>query len=257
MRIIIMTSFNSNLIASPNLRTLRKEEKQYLLLRFLREVLWSRQDILQQVMKLESRQSTHKSLKQMESHGLIKPHTFSALGGKLKLWGITQHGQSLAFDIKSEMPYSAYFQPSRISEQLIRHQLDLQWLRINAEAHGWTKWQDGDRMGQLSKSTKRPDAIVLNSAGMKVGVECERSFKTQKRYEQILLSYLRLIKNQTVNEVVWVCPTQDFTERLEIQIKSIKQLRVAGQTVKIDSEKHHKHIYFCSYIDWPNYHESD
>lgn len=148
-----MTSFNSNLIASPKLRAIRSEEKQFLILRFLREVLWSTQDILQLVMKLESRQSAHKSLKQMESQGLIKPHTFSAVGGKLTLWGITQHGQSLAFNTETEMPYSAYFEPSRISEQLIRHQLDLQRLRIKAEAHGWVNWRDGDRLGQLSKST--------------------------------------------------------------------------------------------------------
>ena len=248
-----MTSSNTNLIPSSTLRVDRNKEKQYLILRFLREVLWSKQDILQLVMKLQSRQSAHKSLKQMELQGLIKPHTFSALGGKLTLWGITQHGQSMAFDTKTEMPYSTYFEPSRISEQLIRHQLDLQMLRINAEAQGWISWQDGDRLGQLSKSTKRPDAIAINNIGLKVGVECERTFKTQKRYEQILLSYLRLIKNQTVNEVVWISPTEDFTKRLKIQIQSIKQLKIAGQIIKVEPQKHHLHIHFCSYENWPNY----
>ena len=252
-----MTSFNPNLIACPKLRSLRGKEKQYLVLRFLREVLWSTQDILQLVMKLDSRQSAHKSLNQMKLQGLIKAHTFDALGGKLKLWGITQHGQSLAFDIDTEKPFSAYFEPARISEQLIRHQLDLQKLRIKAEANGWTHWNDGDRLGKLNKLTKRPDAIVVNVAGVKIGVECERTFKTQKRYEQILLSYLRLIKNQTIAEVIWVSPTEDFAKRLAIQIKSIKQLKIAGQIIKIDPEKHHKHIHFCSYVDWPNYHESD
>lgn len=253
MKELSMNSFNSNLIASSKLRAIRNEEKQYLILRFLREVLWSTQDILQLVMRLESRQSAHKSLKQMESLGVIKAHTFDALGGKIRLWGITQHGQSLAFDTETEMPYSAYFEPSRVSEQLIRHQLDLQRLRIKAEAQGWVSWQDGDRLGQLSKSTKRPDAIAINCAEVKVGVECERTFKTQKRYEQIFLSYLRLIKNNQLHEVVWVSPNADFCKRLEIQIKSIKQLKVAGQTVNIDPQKHHKHIHFCSYADWPNY----
>ena len=91
MKEVLMTSFNSNLIASSKLRAIRNEEKQYLILRFLREVLWSTQDILQLVMRLESRQSAHKSLKQMEYLGVIKTHTFDAVGGKISLWGITQH----------------------------------------------------------------------------------------------------------------------------------------------------------------------
>ncbi len=248
-----MTSSSLNMIASPKLRAQRNEEKQHLVLRFLREVLWSTQDILQMVMKLQSRQSAHKSLKQMERLGLIKAHSFEVLGGSIKLWGITQHGQSMAFNIDSEMPYGAYFEPGRISESLIRHQLDLQILRVKAEAHGWLSWKDGDRLGKLSKSVKRPDAIVININNKKVGVECERTFKTHKRYEQILLSYLRLIKNQTVDEVVWVSPTHDFSRRLEILIKSIKQLKIAGQIIKIEPEKHHKHIHFCSYQDWPDY----
>ena len=249
-----MTSSNSNLLTSPSVRALRKNEKQYLVLRFLREALWSTQDVLQMLMKLQSRQAAHKSLKQMERLGLVKSHTFDALGGRLRLWGITQHGQSLAFNLESETPYSAYFEPNRISEQLIRHHLDLQLLRVKVEANGWFNWQDGDRLGVLNKDTKRPDAIAINSgSGMKVGIECERTFKTQKRYEQILLSYLKLIKNNTVNEVVWVSPTQDFSKRLEILIKSIKHLKIAGQIIKIDPQKHHQHIHFCSYEDWPHY----
>lgn len=232
----------------------RNEQKQYLVLRFLRESLWSSQDILQIVMNLKSRQAAHKSLKQMERLELVKSHTFQALGGNLKLWGITQHGQSCAFKTEFEIPYSAYFEPSRVSEQLIRHQLDLQKLRVKAEACGWSDWQDGDRLGGLSKSVKRPDAIAIsNKNGKAIAVECERTFKTHKRYEQILLSYLRLIKNKTIDEVVWVSPTHDFSRRLEILIKSIKHLKIAGQIVNIEPEKHHKYIHFCSYDDWPNY----
>jgi hypothetical protein len=243
----------NNMITNPQARKKRKDEKQLLVLRFLRQVLWSSQEILQVVMKLQSRQAAHKSLVQMEQAGLIKAHTFDALGGKLKLWGITPHGQTLAFNLDTEKPYSVYFEPTRISEQLIRHQLDLQKLRIKAELNGWKEWKDGDRIGALNKNTKRPDAIALNSNGVKIAIECERTFKTVKRYEQILLSYLLLIKNNTISEVVWVSPTQDFAKRLEVLVKSIKKLKLAGQIVQIEPEKHHKNLYFCSYENWPNY----
>ena len=248
-----MSGTATNMIKNPQARKKRKDEKQLLVLRFLRQVLWSSQEILQVVMNLQSRQAAHKSLVQMEKAGLIKAHTFDALGGKLKLWGITAHGQIMAFNLNSEMPYNVYFEPTRISEQLIRHQLDLQKLRIKAELLGWIDWQDGDRIGALNKSTKRPDAIALNSYGLKVAVECERTFKTVKRYEQILLSYLLLIKNNTISEVVWVSPSQDIAKRLEVLVKSIKKLKLAGQIVQIDPVKHHKNLYFCSYEDWPNY----
>ena len=248
-----MSSSSRNMISNPQARKNRKDEKQLLVLRFLRQVLWSSQQILQVVMKLQSRQAAHKSLVQMEQAGLIKSHTFDALGGKLNLWGVTAHGQTMAFNLDTEKPYSAYFEPTRISEQLIRHQLDLQKLRIKAETHGWEDWLDGDRLGILNKNTKSPDAIVSNNNGLKVAVECERTFKTVKRYEQILLSYLLLIKNNTISEVVWVSPSQDIAKRLEVLVKSIKKLKLAGQIVQIDPAKHHKNLYFCSYEDWPNY----
>lgn len=249
-----MTLSKSNLITEPILRRQRSNEKQYLVLRFLREVLWSSQDVLQHVMKLQSRQSAHKSLKQMESLGLIKHHVYDALGGRLTLWGITQHGQMLAFNLGEETAYSSYFEPSRVSEQLIRHQLDLHQLRISAEASGWSQWRDGDRLGKLSKNVKRPDAIAFNSKhGVIVGVECERSFKTQKRYQEILLSYLRLLRDQKLQEVVWVSPTDDFAKRLEVLIKSIKQIRSGGQATTIDLQKYHKYLHFCSYKNWPDY----
>lgn len=126
-------------------------------------------------------------------------------------------------------------------------------IRIKAEALGWTNWLDGDRLGNLESDAKRPDAIVLNESGLKVAIECERTFKTTKRYEQILLSYLRLLKSGEIKEVVWISPSTDFAKRLEVLIKSIKKLKLAGQIVQIDPAKHHKNLYFCSYEDWPNY----
>ena len=248
-----MNMVNQNLILDSTNRNNRKAEKQYLVLRFLRQHLWSTQLILQTVLKLQSRQAAHKSLCQMEQTGLVKSHIFNALGGKLTLWGITAHGQVVAFIPEHEEPYSAYFEPSRISEQMMRHQLDLQMIRIKAEALGWTNWQDGDRLGHLENDAKRPDAIVLDESGLKVAIECERTFKTTKRYEQILLSYLRLLKNGVIKEVVWVSPSEDFSKRLKVLVTSIKKLKVAGQFIQIDPVKHHAHIHFCSYENWPNY----
>lgn len=248
-----MSVGSKNLISLSVDRKRRQLEKQYAALRFLRQHLWSSQAILQDVMHLQSRQAAHKTLSQMQSEGLVRSHQYLALGGKLTLWGITAHGQAMSFDTKTEELCSAYFEPSRISEQNIRHQLDLQRLRVNAEIHGWYGWTDGDRLGGLDKEAKRPDAITKNAQGLVVAIECERTFKTVKRYEQILVSYLKLLRAGQIAKVVWVLPTQDMADRLHLLVTSIKSVKVAGQTVQIDPAKHHANIHFCSYADWPNY----
>lgn len=248
-----MSLTNSNLISNPLERSIRQIKKRNSVLRFLRQHIWSSQNILQDVMGLHSRQSAHKSLSQMQHDGLIRSNQYCALGGNLTIWGITAHGQAMAFDSENEELYSVYFEPSRISEQNIRHQLDLQRLRLNAELYGWHSWTDGDRLGELDKKSKRPDAIAKNPQGLLVAIECERTFKTVKRYEQVLVSYLRLLRGGRIASVVWVLPTQDMANRLRLLITSIKFVTVAGQKIQVDPAKHHVNINFCSYADWPNF----
>lgn len=242
----------SNLL-SPLERAVRREDKRSNVLKFLRQHIWSTQENLQLVMQLGSRQAAHKTLSQMEVELLIRRYTFKGLGGSVTLWGITAHGQSVAFNVNTEQVIKSYFEPSRISEQNIRHQIDLQKLRIAAELHGWRNWQDGDRLGVLLKDAKRPDGIAINGKGLKVAIECERTFKTYKRYESILLSYLKLIKSEEISCVVWVAPTQDLADRLKAIITSIQVLKIAGQSVQIVPSKHHVNLHFCAYADWPNF----
>lgn len=102
-----MSIASENLILQSADRKKRQLEKQHAVLRFLRQHLWSSQAILQDVMKLQSRQAAHKTLSQMQSEGLVRSHQYLALGGKLTLWGITAHGQVMSFDTKVEELCSA------------------------------------------------------------------------------------------------------------------------------------------------------
>lgn len=145
----------------------------------------------------------------------------------------------------------SYFEPSRVSEQTVRHELDIQKLRLKAEALGWHSWVDGNRLGSKLKSQSRPDALCINLSGYHVAIECERTFKSLKRYEHILISYLKLIKSGEINSVVWVCPNKEMTQRLKMIITSIKHVQVLGQKIQIEPLKHHANLYFCSYEDWP------
>ena len=240
-----------NLIASAALRRARRDAKRRAVLRFLRQHLWSSQDILQQVMGLASRQAAHKALTAMESDQLLRRHTFEALGGRVTLWGITPNGQAHAFDPGIEQPIAAYFEPSRVSEQTIRHQLDLQWLRLRAEAAGWRDWIDGDRITGIGKAGKRPDALATDPRGHLVAVECERTLKSIKRYEQILAFYLRAIHLEKFARVVWVSPTPEISLRVRTILLGIQAVRVAGQRVRVEPERHHRALAFADYSQWP------
>lgn len=246
-------SSSHNLIKNHEQRNARQQQKQHAVLGFLRQHLWSTQDILQQVLLVTSRQAAHKTLSSIENKGFIRRHKYEALGGVLTIWGITSQGQAMAFDVDTESLVTAYFEPNRISEQTIRHQLDIQRLRLKAEAIGWHRWVDGDRLGSSGKDQKRPDALAKNKDGILVSIECERTFKSIKRYEHILVNYLKLIKAGEIKEVVWVSPSSDISARLKSIITAIKFVRVNGQKVEIDPAKHHAHLHFCTYEDWPNY----
>ena len=244
---------STNLISNSELRALRTSEKQCAVLRFLRQHLWSSQSILQKVMNLSSRQAAHKTLRQMQVDGLVNVHQYQAIGGKITLWGITAHGQGMAFDPSCEEPVTRYFEPSKVSDQSIRHQLELQNLRLVAESSGWNSWTDGDRLGILDKNNKRPDAIAIDDCGVICAIECERTLKTTKRYEQILISYLMLLKSGSISKVIWISPDEDIAVRLQKLITNIKFVRIAGQRIQIDPAKHHANLHFTSYSKWSSF----
>lgn len=242
-----------NLLASPLERLTRAREKQQRILRFLRQEIWSSQDILGMVMGIQSRTTIYKNLVRFECDGLLKKHTITGLGGgTVALWGITSHGQAMAFDPATETPISAYFEPGKVAEVTVKHALDLQRLRVIAESSGWHGWVNGDRLEDLLKGGKRPDAVAISPDGMKTAIEIERTIKTTKRYEQVLSSYLMALKAGQVHQVVWLTPTIDTALRLQAIVFSIRSVSIQKQRFPIDPEKHHSRLFFKDYSSWPS-----
>ena len=233
-------------LQSPAERLARQLQKEREILRFLREDLFSTSELLGLLLGLRSRQAIWKTLKQLEAREFIKQHTFHALGGPIIVWGVTPHGQALAFNPATETVARSYFEPSRVSEVTIRHALDLQMLRIRAEAAGWRGWRNGDRLGAV-RNGNRPDAIVIDSDGKVTAIECERTFKTLKRYEVILSNYLQALKRSDFHRVIWVSPTSEQACRLRSMVTGIESVLVEGQRVKIDPQRHHAALSFEDY----------
>ena len=231
-------------------RKARQADKRVRLLRFLREEIWSTPEILAQVLRLHSRQAVWKSLRQFESEELVRCHEHSALGGRILIWGITAHGQAVAFNPDSETAIRHYFEPSKVSEFTFRHSLDIQRLRIAAESLGWMNWRNGQTLGAIEKGMNRPDAIANDPAGVKVALECERTIKTVKRYQAILSGYLQAIKRAEFSRVIWVCPTADLAIRLRSIVYGIQSVAVNGQRVPIDPSRHHENLQFQDYASF-------
>jgi hypothetical protein len=171
-------------------------------------------------------------------------------GGALTLWGITAHGQAMAFVPETEMPLAAYFEPGKVAEPTIKHGLDLQWLRVCGERAGWHGWINGDRLPKLLSGGKRPDAIAVSPDGQMTALEIERTIKTTKRYEQILASYLMALKAEQVQKVLWLTPTNDLALRLRAIVLGIRTVTIQRQRFTIDPERHHSRLDFLSYSNW-------
>ena len=121
---------------------------------------------------------------------------------------------------------------------------------MNAEQQGWTNWKNGDRHGAIDGGARRPDAIAIDALGRKVALEVERTIKTTKRYEAILLSYLKAIKAAEVDMVAWLSPTKDEAIRLRALITNISKLRIDGKSIAVDPARHHVNLRFLDYATW-------
>lgn len=211
----------ARLIKNPAERAARSAEKRQSLLRFLKDEVYTNADIVGLLLGLNSRQAVHATLTSMERDGLVTRATVETESGrKATLWGITPEGQFLAFDPATEKPESRYFEPSRVGLSILLHTLDAQKIRILAERAGWSNWIKGDRVG-LAVKQGRPDALLTSPTGEVVALEIERTHKTYKRYQAILLERLRQIRAEKFSKCVWLVPSQAKAERLRVVFKTI------------------------------------
>lgn len=241
-----------SLLASPAARLAQRELVNHRLLRFLRVHIYSTLPKLKEIAGYTSHQGIRQALVRLERRDLVRHHLLTGPGQRLTLWGITHAGQALAFDLDSEMPVATAFEPSKLAYSTVPHHLDLQLLRIRAEADGWREWQHGDRFGAVGKDDKRPDAVAIDPTGSCFAIECERSIKTPQRYRVILSIYLQAIRAGKYSGVFWVSPTDDVSQRVKKIVLAIEKVAVDGRPVSVDPARHHKFLFFTTYQKWPS-----
>ena len=248
-------------------RNERNGAKRKTALRFLRDEIYTIPATVGTLWGVQER-GTRATLTSMEKDGLIKRHSLLIAPGMppMTVVGITQHGQAMAFDIAAnEVPNKRSFEPGRYSLVQLGHRIDIQHLRIKAEAtKRIAKWTPGHLLPidvKKSKGIKRPDAEIKDFAGKLAGLEVERYLKSIQRYTAILENYLTLIKQGKLHKVIWACPFRlayessdrmASAERLEAIMKSIKSCRISGVSTLLTKD-HWKYFIFCSYEEFTDH----
>jgi hypothetical protein len=224
------------LIHDPQLRLQIHAQKQTKVLQWLKTEIYSSPEVLTLVLGLGHRQSLHKVLMAMQEQGLIRQSKVPVVGGHQTLWGITEHGQAMAYDpSKNEIPSCKVFEPGRISALRLKHILGLQKMKWQAIQASWSGWKNCDRGVKPQRKTEklrhRPDVLVIDPAGRVVAVELELTFKTVKRYaEEVIQSHARQIYvEQKYQHVLWVCPTAEDMQRMKNLIRQATELLRARQ----------------------------
>jgi len=239
----------------PAQRQERIEAKRRLLLRWLREELYTTREVAEELLGLAP-SPTKKTLANMRRDGLLRmEQVVTPSGWRPTLYGITAHGQGMAFD-PGEAPNDRTFEPGRVGLTVLKHSITLQLARLRAERAGWSAWQLGDRAGKWAADQGRPDAIAIDPSGECWAVEVELTMKVTRRYESVIFDRLRQIRAGSYTRVVWISPDQAQSDRLENIIKNIRvftrEVNCIKQQVVIEPETHHPKLAFVSLDQWPN-----
>lgn len=239
---------------TPAQRAERAGEKRKALLRFLRDEIYTTTSIAALLLGLGERQA-RRTVAAMEREALLRTERVEvAPGYAYMLHGITAHGQAFAFDPATEQPSPRYFGDRRVSPMFLPHALTVQRLRLQAERAGWRDWTPGDRLAGFNDES-RPDAVAVDANGVVWCIEAELTIKTTKRYQSVLFSRLRAIKEGRYARVVWVCKDAGTAARLRAIIFAIREFtrEHAGQKqrVTIDPGRHHALLHFTNIDQFP------
>lgn len=226
-------------------QVMRIAEKRELILDWLKVEGHSSAEILSKMLGMKG-QGAHNTLKAMLRDGLLRCEDLPT-GAKMQvIYGLTPHAAMLASDFENNVMVN-YFEPGRVSAWTLQHNLSIQKLRLQLQAEGWTNWKSDrqcKREGQQNKWLKVPDAIATSPDGHVVAIEVERSYKSLKRYPEILGNYLLMLKQEQITAVHYFCTGQCTSQKMQAIFQSIKQIKNRGGSASVLPEHYQKFHFF-------------
>jgi hypothetical protein len=213
---------------------IRNEEKEALVLRFLRDEKWSHVSVLKLLLGVTSRQAVHKTMTALERKGLVMRHVIDTSYGRPQIvWGITTHGVGMSHADGDEIRDVRAFEASKFSLVQMGHHLDVQRVHVMASSSGWTGWTTE----KLKKAgVKNPDAIAVRPDGQRVAIEVERTIKELRRYPEALVSHLRSRKNGEWDAIYYLSPTPKIRDKVRSIFEGISEVDLNGKPLKITPE---------------------
>lgn len=247
------------LMADPKQRLARATEKRTLILKLLRDEIWTVTEVIASLLNIKYA-AAHAVLKAMQRDGLItskRAFIPSDRGVKLVvLHGITAKGLAFSWDLNEVPEYRNPWEASKTNPLFVNHQIETQLARIKAEKLGWRDWLPARSL--MNKGiAKLPDGQVTNLAGECIAVEIEREIKTDRRYECVIGAYIYEIKNKRWDRVDYICPDSDFAARLARNFGRLKKLRLesSGNEPAITGKLEQAHLNlfrFYATENWPD-----
>ena len=220
----------SNLISEPETRYARAEEKEMMVINFLRDELYSTTQVLADVLDI-ARTNMHALLNRLVKKGLVVKDSVSFMAGRdLVIWGITNDGLFHGVSPEQISTMSLrYHKTGTVKATTVQHYIDTQVARIFLLRNGGFKRWIPDRLldgkGLKKNHPKRwahyPDAVAIrinDEKQTKFAIEIERTRKTPGRYIGILKCHKKNIEAGHYNAVCYICPTDREAKSLQALI---------------------------------------
>ena len=149
-----------------------------------------------------SRGAINKTLSQYEELCLIKSGVLELVYARdLRIIGVTSNGLLWCDSVENVLE-KATFEISRVALSTANHRLDVQRCRLKLKDIKGLEWIAENNYPK--ELTYRPDAIIKTPKFV-VSLELERTAKTRKRYQQIIVQHLRQINLGAYEKVHYVC----------------------------------------------------
>lgn len=185
------------------------------------------------------RNAATKTLASMHRAGLLRQYAIAFSGGVVPVYGLTPHGHSLLLPEDNRAAELGAL--DRAAPGTVLHVLAVQTAQLRLQQIGYRDFVTPRDLILRARSHRdlwlqTPDLLAANRDGATVAIEVERWYKNPTRYRSILAGYLRMLKTQTVDGVVYVAADPCSPERLRQTFSALDYVVIAGRQHRVTAE---------------------
>lgn len=227
------------------------QAKRGAILDWLCKYPWTTTQVLSTVTGLGVR-AVQTTLVRMERDQLVRRADIQVVHNRpVSVFGLSVHGRHMAVPLDRNVDDVPRFEPNRIAVSTFNHEIDVQIIHAESLHVGWADWATASQVGTQLANTglNIPDGVAISPTGVKCAVEVERTVKSIRRYEDLLVSYLDGRKRGLWQRVVYLSPTPEIAARVERAYRAVKTARFNGKAFDVTVE-HLRLFQFSSFDEF-------